>query len=282
LIVLSQSAVWIRLAAASADALGFWRMAIALPVLAVLVTRHRAWSEVRALRLRQWLALFLCGFFLYAHFFTWFLSVQKTTMANSMIVFSINPLFTAVGAWIFFRERLQRRHGIALGLCFLGIYFMMRDSIQINPSHFAGDLLGIACAILFSAYVLTSKGIRQNLNNLPFAFITYNFVGIFFALTMLFFGTPFFAYSARTWTAFCGLAFGSTILGHSMFTYCLQFFNVNLMSISTLTEPMLTALSGYVFFSEPLSRGAVIGFLFVAAGIVALYWPFHLSWRYRR
>lgn len=280
LVVLSQSALFIRLAHdATAEALGFWRMAIAVPALALVITWHRGWGEVGRLRGRQWGGLLLCGFFLYAHFYTWFLSVQKTTMANSMILFAANPLFTAMGAWVFFRERLQRRHAIALVLCFSGIYFMMRDSLQLNPEHFAGDLLGFACAVLFSAYVLLSKGLRKNLSNLPFAFVTYGFVGTYFAATIVVVGSRFFGFSLHSWIGFSGLAFGSTILGHSMFTYCLQFFNVNLMSISTLSEPMLTAFTGYLFFGERLSQGAIIGFLFVAAGIVVLYLPWLLSIR---
>ena len=274
LIVLSQSAVWIRMSAADATAIGFWRMIIALPILAVMVVKHEQWGRVLSLRRRQFWGLAFCGFLLYAHFYTWFLSVQKTTMANSMIVFASNPLYTAIGAWVFFGERVQPRHWVSLAFCFTGIYFMMRDSIHLSPEHLAGDVLGFVCALLFSAYVLMSKGLRRDLPNLPFALVTYSWVAALFGVSMLVLGVPFFGYSLQTWIGFSGLAFGSTLLGHSMFTYCLQFFNVNLMSISTLVEPMLTAVSGYLLFGEKLSSGAIIGFGFVVVGILVLYLPY--------
>lgn len=274
LFVLSQSAIFIRLAAAPAPAIGFWRMIIALPVLVGFLYWHRRLGDFRKFSLRQWGGVAICGFFLFTHFYTWFLSVQMTSVANSMILFAANPLFTAIGAWIFFGEKMEKRHGLALLLCFVGVYFMMRDSLSLSHEHFIGDIWGFVCAILFSAYILVGKGLRQKIHNLPFAFSTYSFVTIYFALVMVVLGVPFFGYSLHTWIGFTGLAFGSTLLGHSLFSYCLQFFNVNLMSISTLAEPMFTALSAYIFFGEPLSRGAIIGFLFVAAGIVVLYFPY--------
>lgn len=272
--VLSQSAIFIRYAEAPAAAIGFWRMILALPVLVVLLFWKRRWGNVFRLRSQQWMALFLCGFFLFAHFHTWFLSVQKTTLANAMILFGLNPLFTAIGAWIFFREKMEWRHGLALVLCLLGLYFLLEESLQLSASHFEGYVLGIICAIFFSAYVLVSKGIRRDLHNVPFALVTYTVCMVCFALLMSLTAVPFLGYPTNSWIGFAGLAFGSTLLGHSLFTHSLQFFNVNLMSISTLVEPILTAISAYILFREPLSRGAVFGFFFVTLGILAMYFPY--------
>lgn len=274
LFVLSQSALFIRLAQAPAEALGFWRMAIALPVLLGYLVWHKRLADLGHLTRRQWGSLALCGFFLFTHFYTWFLSVQMTTVANSMILFSSNPLFTALGAWLFFGEPVRRRHLVAIGLCMAGLFFMVRDSLSLNHEHLVGDLWGLACSLLFSAYILVSKGLRHRLHNLPFAFSTYGFVCLYFLGAMLVTGTPFFAYPWKAWIGFSGLAFGSTLLGHSLFTYCLQFFNVNLMSISTLAEPMISALTAYLLLGEPITDGAVVGFVFVAAGIVVLYLPY--------
>jgi drug/metabolite transporter (DMT)-like permease len=58
-----------------------------------------------------------------------------------------------------------------------------------------------------------------------------------------------------------------------LFTHCLQFFDVNFLSIATLVEPVFTAISGYVFFGEPITRGGALGFFLVGAGILSLYLP---------
>lgn len=272
LLVLSQSAIFVRMAEAHAVAIGFWRMVIALPLLLGILFWKRASREVTRLQARQWGELAICGFFLFAHFYTWFISIQKTSLAHSMILFCTNPLFTAVGAWVFFREKASLRHGVAMVLCFAGIFFLLSD--KAGPGNREGDLWGVACAILFSAYVLMGRHLRKGMSNLPFSLATYSFCALYFAGMMLALGLPFLGYSPKTWIAFSGLAFGSTLLGHSLFTYSLQFFHVNALSISTLVEPIFTAASGRIFFGEPVTRMGILGFLFVGAGIVFLYFPY--------
>ena len=272
LLVLSQSAIFVRTAAAHAVAIGFWRMAIAVPVLGLLLLWRGHGPAIRALKPRQWLLFILCGFFLFAHFYTWFLSAQRTSLAHSMILFCTNPLYTAIGAYFFFGERASLRHLLALSLCFTGICFLLSD--KGGAATLEGDLLGVACAVLFSAYVLVSKGLRARLDNVPFAFVTYTACLGFFFAAMITIGLPFFDYGPQAWASFAALAFGSTLLGHSLFTYCLHFFHVNLLSISTLVEPVFTAISAYYFFGEPITAAGMLGFGLVGVGILALYFPY--------
>ena len=279
LLVLSQSAIFVRTAAAHAVAIGFWRMAIAVPVLGLLLLWRGHWPALRNLKRGQWMLLTLCGFFLFAHFYTWFLSAQRTSLAHSMILFCTNPLYTAIGAYFFFGERATLRHLVALALCFAGICFLLSD--KGGAATLEGDLLGVACAVLFSAYVLVSKGLRAKLDNIPFAFVTYTACLAFFFAAMLAAGLPFFDYEPKAWASFAALAFGSTLLGHSLFTYCLHFFHVNLLSISTLVEPVFTAISAYYLFGEPITEAGIFGFGLVGVGILALYFPYLRS-RFKR
>jgi drug/metabolite transporter (DMT)-like permease len=272
LIVLSQSGIFIRIADTHASAIGLWRMLLALPILAIFLVRKNHLETIKNLKGSQWLLLILCGFFLFSHFYTWFLSVQKTSLAHSMILFCTNPLFTALGAWILFSDRLSIRHGIAMIFCFFGIYLLLSDKAGVT--NLEGDLLGLACSILFSLYVLTGKGLRARLENVPFAFVTYSFCALFFLFLVLGQGIPLLDYPAHSWWAFAALAFGSTLLGHSLFTYSLQHFHVNVLSISTLLEPALTALSGYLLFQEKVTSAGIWGFASVGIGIFSLYLPF--------
>lgn len=279
LILLSQSANWIRLADAHAAVIGFWRMALSCLFLGALM----AWKGGFRLRRGQFPWLLLCGIFLFLHFYTWFLSVQKTTVANSMILFCSNPVFTALGAWLFFRERMQWRYGVALGLCLVGLGVLLKDSLGFQAERWEGDLLGLVCAVLFSGYVLVSKRLRSEMENVPFAFYTYLVCVAFFAVGVGWERQNWFHYSEDTWLGVWGLTIGSTLLGHFVFTWCLKYLNVNFMSTATLVEPAMSAWTASIFWGEPLTRGAVWGFVLVAAGVIVLYLPFWLDvWKGNR
>lgn len=271
LLVLSQSAIFIRFAEAPASVIGFWRLAIACAVLlGVVLWRKEKFRIERSL----WVPVFVCAFLLFLHWYTWFLSVQNTSTANAIILFCSNPLYIAIGARIFFQEKMDWRHGASLTLCFAGIYLMVRESLSLNPEHLKGDLLGFVSSVLFAGYVLSSKGIRRRLDNIPFTFTIYTLAAFGFLLLALAEGAAFFGYGPRTWAAFSALAIGSTLLGHALFTHCLNYFNVNLMSVSTLSEPVFTALAAYWLFGEPVRSGTIYGFVFVTLGILVLYSPY--------
>jgi drug/metabolite transporter (DMT)-like permease len=275
LFVLSQSALLVRLAEeTSALEIGLWRMALAVPVLLLLGAIQGQLVLLRKLRSGQLAALGLCGLSLFGHWFAWFMAVKQTSLANSMVFFAVSPIFTALGAWMFFREPFERRHALAMGLCFAGILIIFRDSLRFDPSHLNGDLLALLASFLFSVYVLLGKGIRRKLGNLPFTILTYSSAGLFFLACLLVRDGSIRAdFHARTWLLLALLALGPTLLGHGLFTYCLQFFNVNLMSILVLTEPVLGAMVAYFVISEPLTPGVVMGFLAISSGVLALFLP---------
>lgn len=278
LVVLSHSGIFIRFCEADAVAIGFWRMAIAVPMLAAMTLKAGQWGRVRGLRRRQVAALGACGFFLFSHWWSWFLAVQNTSLANTMVLFAISPLFTAVGAWAFFRERVTARHAVALLFCFAGVLVLFRGSLTLEPAHLRGDLLGLVASVLFSAYVLVSKGIRRELENLPFTFVTYSCAGLFFLALLAVRGLPLLSYPPGTWAAFFALAFGPTLLGHALFTWCLQFYNVNLMNIVILSEPVIASISAWIFLREPLTAHQAGGFAFISLGVLALFVP----WKKKR
>lgn len=271
LFVLSQSALLVKLAHASALEIGLWRMILAVPLLLAIHVKNL--TELLQIQRKQLAALALCGLCLYAHWLTWFLAVQKTALANAMVLFAISPLFTAIGAWAFFRERFTKRHGIALVLCLAGVVMVFRDSLKLEPGHLEGDILGLVASLLFSAYVLMGKGIRRGLKNLPFTIFTYSSCAIFFALTLAAQGNLHANFDSQTWWMFALLAIGPTLLGHALFTYCLQFFNVNLMNILILTEPILGSFVAYFVLHEAITTGVFLGFLTICAGVLALFVP---------
>jgi drug/metabolite transporter (DMT)-like permease len=277
ILVLSQAATLVRFADASSLAICFWRLGIAAVILLPFMLRERGYRRVFALPSAQKYHLILSGFFLFAHFYFFFRSVMETSIASATIIFSLNPVSTALGAWLFFRQRVSTVHIYACGLGFLGVAVLFWEPHLIADStgtdSVLGDLWGVASALCFSGYILTGKSLRTQLPNFTYTFFIYLFTAVASALGMLVLKVSFFDYSAQTWLAFAALALLPTLFGHVIFTYCLGFLNVNFMSCMTLTEPVLAALTAVWIFQEHLTQYAVIGFTLTCASVIILYWP---------
>lgn len=262
---LSLPALLIRYAAAPIEAIGFWRLAIACAALAPFAWKRRqAWTEKKA----RATALAAACFFLHLWTFTW--AVRHTTVANLMLAFSTHPLWTGVGAWLLFGERLGRREMSGMALAGFGMAILFGGSARLGGAGLAGDLSALASAILFSGWVLAGRGVRRGLDNVSFLLGAYGVAAVLFLALGAARGAPMTGYPAGTWAALAGLAFAVSLGGHGLFTYLLNEYGVVALSCAKLVEPVLAALGAFVLFGEPLSPRLGAAFVLVAAGVLVL------------
>jgi drug/metabolite transporter (DMT)-like permease len=279
ILILSQAATLVRFAAADPLAICFWRLLLAGLMLVPFVNWSKARIAFRSFSRADWLQLLLSGIFLFTHFYFFFRSVQETSVANATIIFSLNPVTTALGAWLLFRERVSVHLIAACALGFAGVVILFLErAVQISHlSSLPGDIFGVISAICFTGYILTGKRIRLKLENAPYAMAIYLQTVIFSGAAMLLTSVPFLGYSQTTWEVFLALAIFPTLLGHAVFTYCLNHLNVNFMSCATLIEPVFAAATAVYLFNEPITSFASVGFLLTCASVLVLYWPLLFS-----
>ncbi len=277
LVFQSQASVLIRFAEAPSLVICFWRLLMATGLLApwaYFAPANR--SALRALNRHDWLQLGLCGFFLFLHFYFFFRAVQETSIANAMVLYSVNPVFTAMGAYIFFQERVTLQLAIACLFGIAGVFVLFNGSMSAAPSALHSDIWGdvwsVLSAVFFSGYILTGKHVRRKLANSAFASAAYLQTAVYAALTMWIVGTPFTGHPATAWWTFFALAVVPTLGGHAIFTYCLNHLSVNFMSCAKLIEPALAAGAAIWLFNEPLTTHGVVGFILTSASVLVLYW----------
>src|SRR2546429_1541844 len=105
----------VRLAAAPAVAIAFWRLVLVLPVTFGVATRER--QPTRAVR-EAFPLMLLSGLLLATHFWTWIASLKFTSVASSVLLVSLKPVFAwAVAAlWLRGHPRRTQRPGDAVAV----------------------------------------------------------------------------------------------------------------------------------------------------------------------
>src|SRR5256886_1283772 len=111
----------VRLAAAPAVAIAFWRLVLVLPVTFGVATRER--QPTRAVR-EAFPLMLLSGLLLATHFWTWIASLKFTSVASSVLLVSLKPVFAWAVAALWLGEhpgRTERRGGaLAAGPMLIG------------------------------------------------------------------------------------------------------------------------------------------------------------------
>jgi drug/metabolite transporter (DMT)-like permease len=263
LVCLSQASVIIRWSGTDPLVLGGWRLLFAGAILWSWSRVYLPTAKVGQQDLRKIIA---AGFSFFLHLFSYAYAAHHTSISHLMLIFSLNPVTTAFGSWIFFNEKMTRRQGWAYLLALIGIYLLAREkqgSVQI-----VGDLMAIVAAILFSAYALLSKWARRDLANSVFASRMYFAGSGFFFLTAVLMGSTPLPTSANGWPGIALLTLFPTLLGHGVFTLCMKHIPLPVLSLGKLIEPALAAITAFLLFGETLSASAVLSFVLIVSAVV--------------
>jgi drug/metabolite transporter (DMT)-like permease len=193
-----------------------------------------------------------------------------------MVIFAINPIFTALGAWIFLKDRFENRYALAFLFAFSGVAFLFSDRMIWDQARI-GDLSALASAFFFSVYILAGKKARLHMNTGQFTWIIYSLAALLFLIVGWHFKVPWTGYPAQTWWAIAGTVLFPTLLGHVLFTHLLKFFNINWLSCGKLAEPALSAAVAYMAFHENLKPAAIAAFALTALSVLILFWPLLFS-----
>lgn len=102
------------------------------------------------------LILLVCGFLMGLSNIFFITAIKITTVANVVIIFSTAALFSALFAYIFFKERITKNIIISSIFIFIGLFIIFNDKLEIGSLK--GNLFALLCTALFSiAFVLLSK-----------------------------------------------------------------------------------------------------------------------------
>jgi drug/metabolite transporter (DMT)-like permease len=275
------SGVFVKFVAAdsgvSALALAFWRdITTFVVLLASLALLRPAWLRVRRTDLRWLMALGgSLGIF---HVF-WNLGVFLNGAAVATVQQAAMPAIVAVAAWIIWRESLTWSKILAIILTFVGTVLVSGlDALGQADLSLAGLLVGLGIPILYAAWNLFGKKVRQSYN--PFTTLTYAFG--FGALVLL----PFQLFTPQPWPvepstllSFAGLIAISTILPFSVYTFALGRLPASVATILAMSEIAFVAVYAYVLLGERLTPSQILGTALVVGGVLLLSWH---RWRNRR
>src|SRR5262245_4920436 len=89
-------------------------------------------------------------------------ALQNTTIANVTVIYATLPFITAILAWLWFRERVQRRTLIGSLIAGAGVAITVGGTIAIgDEGHLLGDLSALSLTITFALMTVLMRRHRE-------------------------------------------------------------------------------------------------------------------------
>ena len=241
-----------------------WTVFLLLPA---VLTRFRA--ELRRVRGRDGAMCTFSGICLALHFLTWFESLKWTGVAVSTVLVSTEVIFTALGFALFLKGKIPPLGAAAILLAFGGSVVLALAGGGAG-SQLYGNLLALAAAFFVALYTLIGRVQRDYLSTTVYTFLTYLACFLTLLVMALASGTPLAGYGGREWLIGLGLAVLCTLMGHSLFSWCLKFLSPAYVSAAKLCEPVCSGALAVPLFGEIPTGLQLLGAA-VILGAVFLY-----------
>ena len=191
--------------------------------------------SVKKMTRRQWLWSLAASLCLALHYLTWMTSLDSTSTFASVALVCTQPLFVAALSGVVLHEHMPRRAVPGAVVALVGAILIGMSSLTGLSGDVAGDLLALAGAACMAGHWLCSRYARRTVEALPYTYLVYGQTALLLALMAPLTG-GFQLTPASLWYIL-GLAAGSTLLGHLLFTVALGRVSATVVSFALLGSP---------------------------------------------
>lgn len=258
--------VFVRMADVSPIASAFYRMALAAPVLVALTFATGQTLPAR----RGWGVLAFAGVLFAIDIAAWHLGIVRTTLGNAVLFGNVSSFFFAgYGFWLA-RAWPTRRFGVAMVVAALGVALLLGRSFELSAAHFTGDLLCVAAAIAYTAYLAVMDRARGSVGAVPALAVATVVGAVALAPLMLAVPGPFVPHQ---WTPLVLLALGSQVFGQGLVIYAVGHLKPEVSGLGLLIQPVIAAAIGWAWFGEMMGAVDALGGIMVLGSLAAARWP---------
>jgi drug/metabolite transporter (DMT)-like permease len=269
-IAVSFAAVLIRLADAPSLVIAAYRLCLASLILAPVAWMNSR-QEIRRLARREVILAVASGAFLALHFALWIASLSYTSVATSVVLVTITPIFVAVASYLLFKERLTGRIIAGIFVCLAGAILIGYGNWQISSESLYGGVLALLGALAVAGYLLIGRRLRQGMSLLSYSILVYGSAALMLLVAVLVRGYPLFGYSGDTYIMLFLLAVVPQLMGHMSLVWALRFVSATLVTIAVLGEPVGATILAYLILGEAPTWSEIVGGVLILGGIFVAF-----------
>lgn len=248
---ISLSSIFIKYSTAPSAVSAAWRLICTVALMTpVVLGKGSVRRELRQLPRKHLILSVLSGIFLAVHFAFWFESLKQTTVASAATIVCTEVIWVSLGYCLVLKGRLSWKALAAITVSLLGSVLIAWSDSGTGGSHLYGDLLALMAALAVAVYVLLGRVVQAEVSTTVYTYVVYAACGTALVGLCMVQGNSLVRFGPSPVVVGLLLAVFSTILGHSIFSWCLKFFTPSFVSASKLMEPVVASVLAAFLFGE--------------------------------
>lgn len=244
-----------------------WRMIFTIPIMCliwIIFNKKNKQNKNQKVTKKTRLITLLSGFFLGLHFTTWYLGLANTTVFNASALVSLQPIYVMFISYLVFKTRPEKSVILPIAIALIGSFVLILPSATgSGESSLFGNLMATLSGVFFAVYLLCGKKVLKSISLGGYTTVVYSVCLFIQLLIALIFQIPIMLDKEAILICLI-LALASTVFGHSLVSWSLQYVGVVFVTVLLLGEPVGSATIAYIMF------GTIPGIVEIIGGVVVI------------
>lgn len=195
------------------------------------------------------------------------IGIKLTTASAASMIIAAIPIFTIVGEFVAFKNRLSLMKTFSVILSIIGVYLIVATQQENSSIGFEGNLFMLGAAIAWVIYTLITKPLTEKYSQL--SVVTYQI--IFGTLALI----PFSLFEtwelkALNYSIIFHLVYLGVIcsaLANYLYVYAMNILGVGNVSLFVNFIPVVSVIGGFSILQEPLNKLQILGGIIVLLSV---------------
>ncbi len=208
--------------------------------------------------------------------------VMYTSISNSGFLCALTVVFTPIFAFLFKKQKPERKLAVAVVMCLAGIALLTLNE-QLKPA--LGDVFSLMCAVFYAVDLLITESAvsKPEVNPFQLSVLQLGFTGLFNLILSCFLEQPQLPRTPKIWGAVLVLAIFCTGLAFIIQVIAQQYTSASHVGVIFTLEPVFSGIVAFVFAGEVLLPRAYFGAVLLICSLFVMELDLKgLWWRIRK
>ena len=264
LISISIFPVLVKWAAVSGITSAFYRLFIGFVCLLpyVLITK-----QLTVPPKSLWVSVIICGILFGTDIAVWNVSIHYSNATQATLLTNLAPIWVGIGSFFFLANKPKKQFWLGTAVAISGLAVLLGAETFSQMQFDKGFILALISGILYATYMIVSQTVLTHLKIVSFMTLSMGVSSIYLLIICLVLGEPLWYFSNTVWGVMAIQGIICQLIGWLALSYAVQKMDAQRVSLSLLSQGVITGVMAWLFIDEQISLRMVIGGIIILAGI---------------
>ena len=215
----------------------------------------------------QWLPVIISGIVFGSDIAVWNLSIHYSNATQATLLTNLSPVWVGIGTFLFMPDKPTLRFWQGTVLAISGLVILIGTDTFIQMKFDKGFMLAILSGMLYATYMMISKTALNHLSVVSFMTYSMGVSSAYLLVICLVTDQPLWNFTPVVWSVLAIQGLVCQLLGWLALNYTVKKMDAKRVSLSLLSQSIVTGLIAWIFINEKISLQMIIGGLIILAGI---------------